>query len=192
MRCDPRNEAWGFWDRWADGRWEPETKAVIEQYVNGGTFVDIGAWIGPTALWALPHAGRVVCVEPDPTAFDMLVENVPDVEHVNAAIAGHTGTTTITAAGDSESRIGTGDHEVLCFTIEDFFMVRGITSADLIKIDIEGAEREVITQAEPFLRKFGAPIALSLHWAPWPDEYLPGWNVQPIAPGVTHEVLAIP
>jgi len=168
VRCDPKNEAWGFWDRWTDGRWEPETREVIERHCNGGTFVDIGAWIGPTALWAAPHTSRVVCIEADPTAFDMLGDNVAEHSHVETyriAVAAYDGTTTITTEGDSESRTGHGGVQVPCLTIETLFSELNIDSADLIKMDIEGAEREVLPQAEPFLRAFGAPLLVSVH--PW-------------------------
>lgn len=192
MLCDPLNAEWQFWDRWADGRWEPETRACIEQHVTGGTFVDIGAWIGPTVLWAAPLASRVVAVEADPTAMEMLRHNTADlgVEYVACAVADYDGETTITTAGDSMSRIGHGGVTVPCWTIETLFTEHGIDSADLIKMDIEGAEREVIAQAEPFLRRFGAPVLLSVHpWAPWHKDLLPGWEREPLAP---HEWLVTP
>lgn len=190
--CDPLNTEWGFWDRWEDGRWEPETKACIEQYVRGGTFVDIGAWIGPTVLWAAPHASRIVAVEADPTAMQMLRHNTADlsVEYVEAAVADCDGETTITTDGDSMSRIGGGGVTVPCMTIETLFHSLAITGADLIKMDIEGAEREVIAQAEPFLRRIGAPVLLSVHpWAPWHKDLLPGWEREALQP---HEWLVTP
>jgi len=193
MRCDPLNTEWGFWDRWADGRWEPETKQTIEELVNGGTFVDIGAWIGPTALWASPHASRVVAVEADPTAYDMLTDNVAECDNVQlvpVAVADFDGITMITIAGDSMSRTGQGGIEVRCVTVETLFTEQAITDVDLIKIDIEGAEREVLAEAEPFLRSVGAPILLSVHaWAPWSRDLLPGWDVEVLEP---HEMLVRP
>lgn len=191
--CDPTNTEWGFWDRWSDGRWEPETKATIERFCDGGTFVDIGAWIGPTALWAAEHAERVVAIEPDPTAYEMLEVNTSElavVERVHVAVADFDGTTTISTNGDSMSRIGGGGVDVACYTLESLFARLGVTSADLIKMDIEGAEREVLAQAEPFLRRFGAPMLLSLHaWAPWDRNLLPGWSVEQLEP---HEFVVIP
>ena len=191
--CDPLNAEWGFWDRWADGRWEPETKDIIERYVADGTFVDIGAWIGPTAMWASPTADRVVAVEADPTALAMLHENTADLTNIDyfpVAVSDRDGETTITTAGDSMSRIGAGGVTVRCVTIETLFAEADVSSADLIKIDIEGAEREVLAQAEPFLRRFGSPILLSVHaWAPWSHDLLPGWNRTVIEP---HEWLVTP
>lgn len=190
---DEKNGEWGFWDRWADGRWEPETKATIERFCSGGTFVDIGAWIGPTTIWAAPHAARVIAIEADPTAFAMLQANTADlanVDYVPCAVSDTDGYTHITTNGDSESRIGAEGAEVACLTVESLFESWCIDSADLIKMDIEGAEREVLAQAEPFLREFGAPILLSIHpWAPWDRDLLPGWKREVLEP---HEWLVTP
>jgi len=190
---DPVNRDWGFWAKWESGEWEPETREVIERLCLRGTFVDIGAWIGPTAIWAAPHAGRVVAIEPDPVAYDMLTTNtadLPNVECHHLAVGVADGFTMITTAGDSMSRTGTGDYEVESCTLETLFARLHITAADLIKMDIEGAERDVIAQAEPFLRRFGAPLLLSMHpWAPGSALPLNGWHIEEVG----HlEILATP
>jgi FkbM family methyltransferase len=193
VRCDPANEAWKFWDRWADGRWEPHTREAIEAHCHGGTFVDVGAWVGPTARWAAPHASRVVCFEPDPTAFSMLVDNVADLDNVEChqvAVADHDGTTTVTTKGDSMSRTGGDGVDVRCATFESLFTELGIDDADLVKIDIEGDECDVLAEAGPFLRDFGAPLLLTLHLWNWcPDGNLDGWDVTELS---CDEFLAVP
>lgn len=67
----------GFWQRAADGEWEPSTYAAIDRHVTPETiFLDIGSHIGAIALYAAHRASRVICVEPDPSSLTMLRDNV--------------------------------------------------------------------------------------------------------------------
>lgn len=66
-----------FWDRLHRGEWEPETFAIFERYITSRSlFVDIGAWIGPTALYGAQLAQQCIAFEPDPVAFAELRANV--------------------------------------------------------------------------------------------------------------------
>jgi len=56
-----------FWKLYKD--WEVETFRVFQHFVPGKVVLDIGAWIGPTALWAAGDAEAVVCLEPTQKAF---------------------------------------------------------------------------------------------------------------------------
>lgn len=194
--ADANSLAWGFWDHWADGRWEPKTHQTIIECCKGGTFVDIGAWVGPTAIWAA-QAGysKVYAIEPDPIAFEMLETNtelaMADIEgcllwRINGAIENGNAMTTCEKRGDSMGRTGLrqedADHPqvlVPCSTIENLFTRCQIENVDLIKIDTEGAEARIIPQAEPFLRTLGAPIHLSTHpWDPLDWSVLADWSVE--------------
>lgn len=182
---------WGFWARFSDGSWEPEILDRIPDLIDGGTYVDIGSWIGPQLLVASNYADRCVGFEPDPTAFDVLAFNVDPVDNIDvhhAAISDVTGWTKITNDGDSTSRIGTGDHVVPCYTLADAVEQFAITDVALVKIDIEGAEQYVIPDAADVLRSFGCPVFLSIHpWVSTPD--LSVWRVERLA---DHEVLLWP
>lgn len=169
----------GFWSRFASGAWEPEVLDQTSQLLaDGGTYVDIGAWIGPTLLWASVHADRCIGYEPDPTAFTILERNAPFAELHHVAIGPTTGFTTITTKGDSMSRIGEGDYRVRSLTLAD--AVAGVTDISLVKIDIEGAEAQVFPQASEALRDLACPVLLSLHaWAPF--EIPAGWRHEEIA-----------
>jgi FkbM family methyltransferase len=182
MLADEGSIGWGFWDRWASGEWEPETHAAIDSIVDGGTYVDIGAWVGPTVLWAAPLAERVVAVEADPAALTMLAANLDgltNVDIVAVAIAEYDGTTTIGVGGDSMSRTGEGDHTVRCVTLPTLWAEQTITDVALVKIDVEGAEREIIPAAADFLHDVGAPVLISTHpWAPFDiAAALDGWDL---------------
>lgn len=185
--ADANSVAWGFWEHWADGRWEPKTHQTILDYCRGGTFVDIGAWVGPTAIWAA-EAGysRILAVEPDPLAYRMLqinTEQIPYVERYDFAVTDRDGIAHIEHRGDSMARLDVpdADHPTVptrCMTIETIFRRHRIENVDLIKIDTEGAEADILPDAAGFLRTVGAPVHLSTHpWAPLDWSCLDGWTV---------------
>jgi hypothetical protein len=54
-----------FWDAYEAGDWEPHTVDLFERYLGQTTtFVDVGAAIGATALYAASLAKRVVALVP--------------------------------------------------------------------------------------------------------------------------------
>ena len=82
-----------FWLTLADGSWEPTTFRVLKAALAAGaaagrgTHLDIGAWVGPTTLFAAAlAAGRVLALEPDPRAFNELLANLA----LNPALARRT------------------------------------------------------------------------------------------------------
>lgn len=193
-------DKWDFWEKHFAVDWEESTRQTIEKYVRGGVYVDIGAWVGPTVLWGAKPAWRVIACEPDPIALEHLIynveENTDNVDIRPIAVSDETGWIDVHARGafgDSMSSFYANGDSVTVFgmTISDLLLddPEGI---DLFKIDVEGAEGPIIKQAEPFLRKCGAPLLISLHprWWPFsPIPYLHGWEVE----AVDHEtVLAVP
>lgn len=171
-----------FWDEWENNAWEQNTLDVVDRLVEPGSeFVDIGAWIGPVSLWASRLAGRVISVEPDPTALRYLAKNIrgnaKNVQVIKGAIDAHTGYTTIAPHpedgwGSSMTRIATEGKRVPCWTLPDLFDVLDIEGCSLVKMDIEGAESIVLPQIAPFLAQLGIPLLVAMH-EPW-------WN-QPLA-----------
>jgi FkbM family methyltransferase len=182
-----------FWEDHFAGVWEEATKEVVDHLVRGGTFVDVGAWVGPVSLWAGRKGARVIAAEPDPVAHHQLVANLTangiDFCTEQVAISDHDGMGVLRARvcwGDSMGSLTTaGDGiAVRCQTLESFLAPFDLTDLRLIKIDIEGGEAIVIPQSAPFLRRLGVPVCLSLHpeWcARNPLQHLPGWRAQLIA-----------
>ncbi len=65
-----------FWGRFARGEWEPETLDMLGRLTAPGVqLIDLGAWVGPTALFAAAGGAEVVAVEPDPVALRWLRRN---------------------------------------------------------------------------------------------------------------------
>lgn len=66
-----------FWKRVNSGAWEPETFAIFDEFIGRDSlFLDVGAWIGSTALYGVQRAARCIAFEPDPLAFAELQANV--------------------------------------------------------------------------------------------------------------------
>jgi len=49
---------------------------VMGDDIKRNTYLDIGAWIGPTVLYAANFYPSVIAIEPDPVAFERLEKNV--------------------------------------------------------------------------------------------------------------------
>jgi FkbM family methyltransferase len=131
---------------------------VLEVYESGlppaapRTILDLGSHMGASLLFwheRFPQA-RIVGVEPDPTTFDRLRRNVgalAGVELRQAAVAGRAGTVRFFPAqqGWVSSVRGTGDPIVVeSTTLAD--LIADLGQVDLLKIDIEGAEVDVVEQ----------------------------------------------
>jgi len=144
-----------FWARAAAGTWEPETLDALEDLIRPGDAVlDIGAWVGPTALFSAALGARVVAVEADPAAQEQLSRNLAANPALAAAI------TLVNAAATPDGapvRLGAarkrGDSmsSALLAGSADVWEAPGITPSDLlaklegsgplvVKIDIEGGE----------------------------------------------------
>ncbi|QHI35427.1 hypothetical protein IMCC3317_07730 [Kordia antarctica] len=111
-----------FTDCIQNGDWEEETFIILEKYARKGkVYIDVGAWIGPTVLFAAKLYEKVVCFEPDPVALLTLEYNllINDFEHVvleKKALAAHIGTIKFGGnweMGNSESTILVNDASFL-------------------------------------------------------------------------------
>jgi len=74
-----------FWTKVAAGAWERDTLRFFARALDGdgsgghdaeAVCVDVGAWIGATALFAAPMCRTVYALEPDPAAYERLLANL--------------------------------------------------------------------------------------------------------------------
>jgi FkbM family methyltransferase len=175
----------GFWRRMGT-EWEPDTLAIIRKLVGPEwLFIDVGAWIGPTAIWAALHGADVHAFEPDPVALKALQANI----EVNASLRPKV-TIVPAAAGTIDGQIDlftdvAGNSETSCFSavqrgdkLRPFPTRIAVPQVDLltylqtlaspprpmlIKMDIEGGEFALLPHIHDFCRRHGAIVLASLH-----------------------------
>lgn len=175
-----------FWRNVEAGTWEPETFEVLNKYCTPGkTFIDVGAWNGVCSIYASSLGAECRAVEPDPEALKYLQANIKlneaNVRVYNVCIAGKDGVVSLnTQASFGNSMSSIVDRggiatstSVRAVTLETFVRLAKIDMANvcLVKIDIEGGEVDLITQAADFLKEHKPIIYLSLHpaWFPGKD-----------------------
>ncbi len=167
-----------FWQEVASQTWEPETFRLLEHFIDSQhSFVDVGAWIGPTVLYGSQTARITYALEPDPVAYAELAANVElnqprlaNVRVLNQALAPASGKIrlgTPTRAGDSSATMlarptrQAWDAEAIRW--DDLVRVQAIADCNFIKMDIEGGEYRVIPTMTAWLQKFRPTLYLSLH-----------------------------
>lgn len=123
---------------------------------------NLGEWMAPLAA-TVGAEGRVYVFEPVPVLADALVRTArinrftAMVDVVPSAADDATGKAafnmTMAAGGDGAlSGLSSGGGETVpTITLDDFVVERGLDRLDLIKIDVEGAERRVLEGARKTL-----------------------------------------
>jgi FkbM family methyltransferase len=172
------------------GNWESYTFDIIDKFTNKDKiYIDIGAWIGPTVLYASTLSKNVFCFEPDPIALKRLKDNI-DCNKINnicvidKCLSDKIETTKFGGRGplgNSASTMLLSEHSnkndvvtVQCITFEKFISDNNINLHDisLIKMDIEGGEKIVIPSMMSYFKKHNIkiPLYISLHWKPLTKE----------------------
>ncbi len=146
--------------------------------------VDAGANTGLSALYfayLFPEA-QIIALEPEPANFELLVANCagcPRIYPVHAALWKNSASVRIDSPGGdswafrvteaSGCEVENAHENVAAVTIPQLLALHARDRIDLLKLDIEGAEREIFTpECREWLPKVGV-IVIELH-----DRYLPG------------------
>ncbi|WP_411882533.1 FkbM family methyltransferase [Polaromonas sp. YR568] len=182
-----------FWGRVAAGLWEPQTFEVFQRFLRPDrSYIDVGAWIGPTVLYGALLSRRVHALEPDPVAFAELAANVDANPALRRKIHLHpcgigpeNGPLRLYAGGlyfgeqshfgDSMSgmlaapgAVGQPCREVPGMDLERFLALNAIDDCNFIKMDIEGGEYAVIPGLWRRLPQLGLPTLYVSFHAPEP------------------------
>lgn len=142
---------------------EPEVSAFIENFVQkGDTVVDVGANIGVISLLAASRsAKKVYAFEPDARVYSSLVENVEynqalgTIETWPVALSNKNGRITFAPSATTETshiaQTAEKGKSVPSQTLDSFFSKKRVKQAQLVKIDVEGAEMLVLQGAQRIL-----------------------------------------
>lgn len=138
--------------------------------------IDAGANIGVASVYfALKYPkARLFAIEPEPANFELLQENVsgyPNITAIHAALWQESGQIDLVDPGigawgfqvgsdtsPNGRRIGT----TRAISVDEILGTHQLKRVDILKIDIEGAEKEVFRNASAWIDKVGV-IMIELH-----------------------------
>ena len=141
--------------------------------------VELGAYHGEDAEWMIAAVAdknpRVIMVEADPENYRIITanKNCSRATRIHAAIASHTGQCefwgcyTDEGRGSGSIRQPTGHlvrngvpydfrklpEPIPCYSLDDIFLNNGLDHIDVLWVDIQGAERDMITGGQVALAK---------------------------------------
>ncbi len=128
-----------------------EREYALPFAVDAKSIVDAGANIGLSALYlALEHPdASILAIEPDRANYDLLCSNtrqMPNVRPIHAALWSRPARLVLTNAGDEPWAyrfVETEGGEYDTVTMEEIIRQCGGRGIDVLKLDIEGGEREL-------------------------------------------------
>ncbi len=144
---------------------------AIRQQLDPKLILDVGANVGLASVWfanRYPNA-QVIAVEPDASNLAVLRRNVepyPNVRVIEGAVWYESATVALDDQGDKSGiRVRAGDGGVRGMTVEQ---IAGTAAIDILKLDVEGAEKELFEHDPTWLANVGV-LMIELH-----DRFKPG------------------
>ena len=176
---------------WLFGVWEPELTAFIaSRLAPGDGFLDVGANIGYFSVLAARRVGMtgsVVSVEPSPSVFPLLEENMrlngggrdAGIRLVNAAAGRDVGSMPIYSGPAHNIGLTTTVAErgfqlegvVSSLPLDDMLRPEEMGALRMIKIDVEGREPDVLRGMEQLIGNSREDLELVIELSPdwWTD-----------------------
>lgn len=142
--------------------YEPETARLLLNLLKAKqTFIDVGAHIGYYTLLAaraVEPTGRVYAFEPAPRNLALLLKNIQvngyddNITAVPKAVSNRSGTCQLFLCEEESGsnsifpspRVGTDSVSVEATTLDEFFEGEEWPPVDIMKMDIEGAEKAAL------------------------------------------------
>lgn len=177
-----------FIDYWIfmDGSYEEKWIKKIEKLVKKKTFIDVGANIGIYPLSLFKKAKYIYAFEPEEENYKRLEQNIKinritNIKSVKKAVSDKNGVTATLYINRKDKGWSSlmmrhkDGKELVKLTSLDYFLTKNKTkNIGLIKIDVEGAELNVLRGALKTLQRFHPPVLVEFN-----DTFsrLSGYNV---------------
>jgi FkbM family methyltransferase len=144
----------------------------IGAHMNPKLIVDGGANVGFTSVFFANKypAAQIVAIEPEETNFEVLKENTCSYVNINRIQSGVWNKKTLLQIENPQDEkwgfrvreTETRDGAFEALTIDDILASSNAQFIDILKLDIEGAEREVFSDCQNWLGKVGV-LVVELH-----------------------------
>lgn len=169
-----------------------ETFEVLDKFLNKNkTFIDLGAWVGATAMYSSRMSKNVICVEADIDSYKDLKMNMENncennyniinkaIYHINNTAIKfgknrflinsdiNDGTSTILNTNGEYSYISTITINKI---IEDYNI--NYEDISIINVDIEGGEENILSDLYNIHKEYNIPIYISFHYTWWNNKDL--------------------
>jgi FkbM family methyltransferase len=154
----------------------------IAQLQEGNVVLDLGCYSGLTSIAfsrRVGPSGKVIALEPDPSSFSAaqnniarhrLLSKIDNIVLMNNAAGSSRGVISFASDGTmgaaNASVVGSyrGDAiQVNCLGLQDIVDACSLERIDLVKIDIEGAELDVLAGAASFFERFRPTLIVEPH-----------------------------
>jgi FkbM family methyltransferase len=163
-----------------EGIWEPNTtRYICDSLAPGQVFLDVGANAGYFSLLAsrcVGGSGKVLAIEPNPVMANQLRQNVQRSRLANIAIIESACSDSVEVrdlyignpynTGNSslsrDNLAWTKSVKVACTTVDLLVEKYGLDCVDLVKIDVEGAELQVLRGMSTTLKRLRPKIITEL------------------------------
>lgn len=166
-----------YWNEMEQSGREAAWFQVFDRFVEfDKTYVDCGAYVGATLLYAAHFSRYAVGFEPDPVLLNNLKENLrlnPELSRKvflsECALSDEIGVSGLaTVPNQSGWRLFSTETEGPQYTVHSTVLHRfladiGINDIGFIKMDIEGAEHKVIPASAEWLKDTKPTLLLSMH-----------------------------
>jgi len=173
--------------------WEYATFATFEQVKDkGGVAIDIGSWIGTTAIWLAKNFDHVICIEADNESIQHLKINLKLSNCKNVSICENPISNTCSDLIFGPRNIGSWnilnnstsylkthsdsvhDYSKKCVTLKQIMYNYAIdlkNKVSFIKCDIEGGECTILEDILCYCLNSGASCYISFHLTWWQNGY---------------------
>lgn len=145
--------------------WEKDTFEIFDKFLDKNkTFIDIGAWIGATGMYASRMSKDIICLEADIDAFRELELNMKDNCEKNYKLINKP--INIINYANSNS--------VETMTIKKIIEQSNIyyDNISLIKVNINGGEENILDDLYEIHKTYNIPLYISFHYDLWINKNL--------------------